>query len=59
MKESNLYLGLDVHGREIMAAVVEAEGAERFGGRSEQTVIATMPDLIRCLWSASIPCKSI
>jgi transposase len=46
MKDSNLYLGLDVHGREIMAAVVDAEGAERYLG-----VIPNRPESVRKLVS--------
>jgi transposase len=46
MSESNLYLGLDVHGREIMASVVEADGTERYLG-----VIPNRPESVRKLVS--------
>jgi len=46
MKDSNLYLGLDVHGREIMAAVVDAGGAGRYLG-----VISNRPESVRKLVS--------
>lgn len=44
MNESNLYLGLDVHGREIMAAVVDADGGERYLG-----AIPNRPESVRKL----------
>jgi transposase len=44
MKESNLYLGLDVHSREIMASVIEQDGTERYLG-----VIPNRPESVRKL----------
>jgi transposase len=44
MKKCIRYLGLDVHGREIMAAVVEEDGKERYLG-----VIPNRPESVRDL----------